>query len=412
MRRSTEIEMQPAKSSAVNTTLNPLPPDDSLASTSTAAMMTSSGLVATAGGASTTKMEYDMPFSDWEVDPKDIEIMKRPDGSDWTLGQGGFGRVYKALRNGVQPVAVKILKVSGDKKNFSTSDFKREIAILKACRDGNIVQFQGAHVGEQETMLVTEYMEAGNLSTNIQAGRVTWYKRGRKIALDIAKGLVFLHSRRIVHFDLKSPNILLARDGTAKIADVGMAKLLQRDYVTGVVASLAWSAPEMLWGARCSEKVDIYSYGIVLWEICTGEMPERGRLRDIRVPEECTEQVRQLILECLDSRPSKRPSALQIVERLRAMPLLTAPPYNTFPATDTAATTPLSSRSDGSSSHEATTTGSTSHGIPTTPTISDSQQQETSQRKTPVDENVEEESPFAHLEQQERNDDVSGGSTI
>jgi serine/threonine protein kinase len=61
-----------------------------------------------------------------------------------------------------------------------------------------------------------------------------------QIALDVARGLVFLHSRRVVHFDLKSPNILLARDGTAKIGDVGMAKILAGDYVTGVVSTLAW----------------------------------------------------------------------------------------------------------------------------------------------------------------------------
>lgn len=55
------------------------------------------------------------------------------------------------------------------------------------------------------------------------------------------------------------------RDGTAKVADVGLAKIMNRDYISGVTATLAWSAPEMLWGAKCTEKVDIYSFGIVLW---------------------------------------------------------------------------------------------------------------------------------------------------
>ena len=99
-----------------------------------------------------------------------------------------------------------------------------------------------------------------------------------------------------------------------------MAKFMAQDYVTGVVATLAWSAPEMLWGAKCTEKADIYSYGIVLWEIVTGEVPERGRLRDIHVPDECSEDVRAVVLECLETRPSLRPSAQQIVERLQASP--------------------------------------------------------------------------------------------
>ena len=195
--------------------------------------------------------------------------------------------------------------------------FHQEIAILRACRDANIVQFQGAYLGPEETLLVTEYMEGGDLMSNIAAGRVTWWRRGRKIAIDVAKGLCFLHARRIVHFDLKSPNILLTRDGTAKIADVGMARFISKDFVTGVVSTLAWSAPEQLWRTLCSEKCDIYSYGIVLWEICTGEKPVRGQLRDVNVPQECPEEVRNLMLQCLETRPSRRPTAVQIVQTLQ-----------------------------------------------------------------------------------------------
>jgi hypothetical protein len=265
---------------------------------------------------------WDMPFSDWEVDPNELEIMKRPDGSDWLLGRGAYGTVYKALRNRVQPVAVKELHTgaSGGLQKMSVDAFKNEIAILRHCRDRNVVQFLGAYMGPDRTLLVTEYMEGGDLMSNIAAGRVTWWRRGRKIAIDIAKGLCYLHARRIVHFDLKSPNILLGRDGTAKIGDVGMARILAREYVTGVVGTLSWSAPELLFGTKCGTPADVYSFGICLWEICTGEKPVRGQLRDVKVPEECPEEIRVLMLECLDTRPSKRPTALQIVERLKQSP--------------------------------------------------------------------------------------------
>ncbi len=94
-------------------------------------------------------------------------------------------------------------------------------------------------------MLVTEYMAGGNLMQNVAAGKVDWWRRGRRVAADVARGLAFLHARRIVHFDLKSPNILLDKCGTAKIADAGLARFLAADYVTGVVATFAWSAPEV-----------------------------------------------------------------------------------------------------------------------------------------------------------------------
>jgi hypothetical protein len=279
-----------------------------------------------------------LPWDDWQVGLSELEVCHRPDGSEHIIGSGGFGQVYKALRNGVQPVAVKVIPASsrgGEANQIARDATRQEIAILRHCRDQNVVQFQGAYLGPEKTLLVTEYMEGGDLMHNIAAGRVTWWRRGRKIAIDVAKGLCFLHSRRIVHFDLKSPNILLTRDGTAKIGDVGLARILARDYVSSVVATLAWSAPEVLWGSKCTEKADVYSYGVVLWEICTGEVPQRGRLRDIRVPEECPAEVRELVLECLETRPSMRPSALQIVERLQAVPKLSGPTAVAAAATTT-----------------------------------------------------------------------------
>ena len=77
------------------------------------------------------------------------------------------------------------------------------------------------------------------------------------MALDVAAGLAWLHAHRIVHFDVKSQNILLARDGGAKISDVGLARILHRDYVTTLdsTGTFAWAAPELLLGRRCTEKV-------------------------------------------------------------------------------------------------------------------------------------------------------------
>ena len=161
-------------------------------------------------------------------------------------------QVYKALRNGAQTVAVKVIKnapqpeAQQQQSATTLSEFRREVAILRSCRDPNVVSFlvrwgrgagvgagavhvrcsqphhaaasaaaaaslQGACLTDDGALLVLEYCEGGNLSRNIAADKVSWYRRGRKIAGDIAKGLVYLHSRRIVHLDVKSSNILLAR---------------------------------------------------------------------------------------------------------------------------------------------------------------------------------------------------------
>lgn len=280
-----------------------------------------------------------MPLTDWEIQESEIEICKRPDGSLWHLGAGSYGQVFKAMRSGSQPVAVKVFP--SDATEIQLADFQKEVVILKSCRDRNIVQFLGACVTDTQTCLVTEYMECGDLYNglhrNDQSDMLTWYRRsstvhapcsrktathglGRHIALDIARGLHFLHTHRIVHMDVKSPNVLLGHKYIAKLADVGLAKFLHKDYLSAAksVGTFAWSAPEVLMGGRCSEKVDIFSFGVVLWEIVTGESPSRGRLRQVRVPDECSEAVADLISACMEADPSSRPSASDIVDMLSA----------------------------------------------------------------------------------------------
>ncbi|KAL4424194.1 hypothetical protein ABPG75_001495 [Micractinium tetrahymenae] len=274
------------------------------------------------GRVSPDPTDLDYLLSDWEIDPESITIARRPDGTPWRLGSGGFGTVFKAFRNGVTPVAVKVLgAITTDARAvMSNSEFVQEIKLLRACRDTNILQFQGCCFKGGETLLVTEYCEGGNLAHNLRARTVGWYRRGKKIALDVARALVYLHSRRIIHLDIKSANVLLTRDGTAKVGDVGMAKIMAGDYVSGVVGTLAWSAPELLLGDRCTEKADIYSMGVVLWEIATGELPSRGQMRELMVPEDCPQEVAALINRCLASDPAARPSAVEVVELLSKAP--------------------------------------------------------------------------------------------
>ncbi len=136
--------------------------------------------------------------------------------------------------------------------------------------------------------------------------------------IDVARGLHYLHSKRVVHFDLKSANILLSRAGTAKLADIGMARVLNKSYLSVIsgMGTFAWSAPEVLAGKRCTEKADIFSWGIVLWEICTGEAPARGDMRPLHAPEDCPQQIVDLYQRCISENTEDRPSALELLQAM------------------------------------------------------------------------------------------------
>ncbi|EIE26921.1 kinase-like protein [Coccomyxa subellipsoidea C-169] len=260
-----------------------------------------------------------VPSSSWEIKPSEIVICKHPDGSDWEIGSGGFGKVYKAQWNDYQQVAVKQLKQHDARNDIR---FLREIAILKECRSTNVVQFLGACVAPGSTMLVCELMEGGSVSDLIRSGQLVWSEGGLDIGLDVARGLSYLHNNRIAHLDIKSGNVLLTREGKAKIADVGLAQMVQNTHISNLngMGTFAYAAPELLTGGKCNEHADIFSFGVLLWELVTGEIPRRGKLRELRVGEECTQEVADLLDICMRTNVEERPSAKELVAVLQALP--------------------------------------------------------------------------------------------
>lgn len=136
-------------------------------------------------------------------------------------------------------------------------------------------QFYGACLHPGSLFLVTELMGGGDLYSALRRQRraLRWDALGRRVACDIALGLHYLHSRRpaVAHRDLKSPNILLTAEGVAKIADVGMSRRLVGNLLTAQpIMTPLWAAPEVLRRARTGIPADIWSYGILVWEIATG----------------------------------------------------------------------------------------------------------------------------------------------
>ncbi|KAL3509079.1 hypothetical protein ACH5RR_028480 [Cinchona calisaya] len=190
------------------------------------------------------------------------------------LGEGGFGSVYEgALNDGIK-IAVKCLDGLGQVKD----SFLVEVKTIGSIHHVNLVKLIGFCFEKSHRLLVYEYMANGSLDRWIFGGKqdhsLPWLTR-KKIILDIAKGLAYLHedcSQKIIHLDIKPQNILLDQHFNAKVSDFGLSKLIDKDqsrFVTTMRGTPGYLAPEWL-NSEITEKVDVYSFGIVMLEILCG----------------------------------------------------------------------------------------------------------------------------------------------
>lgn len=203
------------------------------------------------------------------------------------IGAGASAEVYKGIYRTVE-VAIKKLKL-GNKSASMVKEFKREVTVLSKLRHPNLVLFMGAgRLPEGNMCILTEYCKGGNLfkllhqSTDIQ---LSWKQRC-KIALDIAKGMSFLHSCKppFIHRDLKSLNLLLTEPVRSagdyinvKVTDFGLTRYqVQDQYMTANAGTNHWMAPEICVYPTYTVKADVYSFAIVLWEIVTRDLPYRN----------------------------------------------------------------------------------------------------------------------------------------
>uniref|UniRef100_A0A803LY68 Receptor-like serine/threonine-protein kinase n=1 Tax=Chenopodium quinoa TaxID=63459 RepID=A0A803LY68_CHEQI len=201
------------------------------------------------------------------------------------LGEGGFGTVYKGtLPNSSANIAVKHLKVQcqGEKQ------FRAEVSTLGTIQHSNLVHLWAFCVESSKRFLVYEYMPNGSLDKHIfckSPGNLQWKTR-YQIGLGIARGLAYLHSECrecIIHCDIKPENILLDGEFNPKIADFGLAKLLCRDFsrvLTTMRGTRGYLAPEWISGAPITSKADVYSYGMMLFEIISGRRNWSMRIKE------------------------------------------------------------------------------------------------------------------------------------
>ncbi|XP_074264283.1 protein BRASSINOSTEROID INSENSITIVE 1-like [Silene latifolia] len=266
---------------------------------------------------------------------------------DSMIGKGGFGDVYKAqLKDGSVVAIKKLIQISGQ----GDREFTAEMETIGKIKHRNLVPLLGyCKVGE-ERLLVYEFMKDGSLddvlhNRNKVGIKLNWAAR-RKIAIGSARGLAFLHNciPHIIHRDMKSSNVLIDEHLEARVSDFGMARLMSAMDTHLSVSTLAgtpgYVPPEYYQSFRCSTKGDVYSYGVVLLELLTGKQPTDSadfgdnnlvgwvkmhaklKISDVFDPELIKEDPKlemellqhlEVAVSCLDDRPWKRPTMIQVM---------------------------------------------------------------------------------------------------
>ncbi|KAM0013449.1 putative dual-specificity kinase TKL-Pl-4 family [Helianthus debilis subsp. tardiflorus] len=251
-----------------------------------------------------------------------------------TFAQGAFGKLYKGSYNG-EDVAIKLLEKpedNVDKANLMGQQFQQEVMMLTRLKHPNIVRFIGACYKPMVWCIVTEYAKGGSVRHFLNKRRnknSVPLRLAVKQALDVAKGMEYVHGFGFIHRDLKSDNLLISSDRSIKIADFGVARIeVQNEGMTPEMGTYRWMAPEMIQHRPYTQKVDVYSFGIVLWELITGTLPYHN-LTDLQaafavvnkglrptVPNDCLPILREIMTRCWDVDPDVRPPFTQVVKML------------------------------------------------------------------------------------------------
>ncbi|KAK6183726.1 hypothetical protein SNE40_011151 [Patella caerulea] len=255
------------------------------------------------------------------------------------IGVGGFGKVYRGMWR-KKTVAIKVARQDSDpeKPGSALENICQEAKLFWLLDHPNISNLVGVCLKEPDLCLVMEYAAGGSLNRILGAQRippdilVDW-------AIQIARGMHYLHEEAplpLVHRDLKSSNILLKESiengdlsrKTLKITDFGLAREVQKTTRMSQAGTYAWMAPEVIKFSKYSKTSDIWSYGVVLWELLTGETPYKGidtlgvaygvavnKLK-LPVPSTCPAPFSQLMSDCWSQEPHERPTFSEILETL------------------------------------------------------------------------------------------------
>ena len=279
------------------------------------------------GGAHAGKPSLPAPAdsSEWEISESQLNFHDK-------IASGAFGVLYRGHYCG-QEVAIKVLK-TGEKASQEEvhREFAQELSILRKVRHKNIVQLIGAMTKPPRLCLVTEFMKGGSALQFLHKHAPLKLPQLLKLSLGVALGMDYLHKVNVVHRDLKTANLLMDENEVVKVADFGVARVKSTDGtpMTAETGTYRWMAPEVIAHQHYTHKCDVFSYGILLWELVSGgDIPYSGYTplqaavgvvqRGLRptVPQTCHPVVAQVMQYCWQPDPNARPEFEQVVELLR-----------------------------------------------------------------------------------------------
>ncbi|KAK4414201.1 putative serine/threonine-protein kinase SIS8 [Sesamum alatum] len=251
---------------------------------------------------------------------------------DITLGS--YGEVYRGDWHGTEVAVKKFL--DQDITGESLEEFKSEVRIMKRVRHPNVVLFMGAITRPPNLSIVTEFLPRGSLYRLIHRPNNQLDERRRlRMALDAARGMNYLHNCTpvIVHRDLKSPNLLVDKNWVVKVCDFGLSRMKHSTFLSSrsTAGTAEWMAPEVLRNEPSNEKCDVYSFGVILWELCTLRQPWGGmnpmqvvgavgfQHRRLEIPEDMDPVVADIIRKCWQTDPNLRPSFAEIMAALKPL---------------------------------------------------------------------------------------------
>lgn len=244
---------------------------------------------------------------DWEIPFENISDLQ------W-LGSGSQGAVFLGQLNHVQVAVKKVRDVK-----------ETDIRHLRKLNHPNIISFKGVCTQAPCFCIVMEYCPYGQLYDVLRDGKQLPASLLCDWAKQIAAGMLYLHGHKIIHRDLKSPNVLIAANDIIKISDFGTSREWnEKSTKMSFAGTVAWMAPEVIRNEPCSEKVDVWSFGVVLWELLVHEVPYKdvdssaiiwgvgSNSLHLPVPNSCPDGFKLLMMQCWSAKPRNRPSFRQI----------------------------------------------------------------------------------------------------